>query len=91
MIADFLADVHADHVRLGFRSGGCDACYRLYPEPEPTSWWLDAIAGELRPAIVDGVPTDTRDPEPGASDLTLSPQGPNRRVPPSAALAKAIA
>lgn len=47
------ADVHAMHLTLGYRSGACDRCN---PEPDAGPWWMQAAAGQLRPAIVGGVP-----------------------------------
>jgi hypothetical protein len=77
--------VHEAHVRLGFRSAGCEACYPPPPAPEPQSWHDQARAGQLRPSIVGGVPiTTSAGPAPGAPSLDLSPQVLTRRVPRSA-------
>ncbi len=68
ILLDFLADVHADHVRLGFSSANCDACWLPAPEPAPvtdTAWWRDAIANCLRPMVVGGVPIDPHESGPG--------------------------
>ena len=44
-------EVHAVHLRLGYRSGGCDACV-------PRGWHVDARAHVLRQSCVGGVPID---------------------------------
>ena len=58
ILRDFLDGLHADHVRLGFRSGNCMAC-------TPSSWHDDARAGRLRAAVVGGLPLDPNE-RPGA-------------------------
>jgi hypothetical protein len=65
MIA-YLRAVHADHIRLGFRSGNCAQC-----RGEPISWHALARDGRLPPSIVGGVPFDS----PGSSVAGLPPDG----------------
>jgi hypothetical protein len=72
----YLDGVHADHLRLGFRSGNCDRC-------TPIGWHDDARARRLRTAIVGGTPIDSElesrrvevSPRPSASRLQLAAEG----------------
>lgn len=52
ILGAYLIAVHAEHLRLGFRSGGCDACV-------PRGWHDDARAGRLRTAVIGGIPIDS--------------------------------
>ena len=63
----------------------CEWCEeRALHEAFGTGWHDDARAHNLRPAIVGGLPIESPDPAPGASDQTPSPQGLIGRVPRSA-------
>ena len=57
-------EVHVVHQRLGFRSANCERCV-------PAHWHDDARAGQLRPAVVGGVPISTPNQGPGAEPSGL--------------------
>ena len=54
--------VHAEHVRLGFLSGNCAACYRRRHQAHPVYGFIDGdfdALAEVRPDVPDrGAPID---------------------------------